>query len=156
MNKGLSYFIITILLIGAGACQQQPMPHHANYYEQCDTTTNRSWLQQQLKNLQNQPQQRFQNDAETLLNALQKNQLNIAKQYATKRGLGTLLYLNAEQIEHYEISDMQISKKTAVAYIKINHTEKPIRFKFALTDSLWQFQGIATEDLNKGTPHLIP
>lgn len=154
------------LFIAAGlssvivACQPQTAPTSADYYERCDTNDHigaKEWLQNKFQHLQEQlPAQHLKHDATILLNALQQNDFETAQNYATDYGLGTLLYLNTEQISHYEISEYKLGKKTALAYVRINQNEKPIRFEFAKADSIWQFKGIMLEDVENGTPFGTP
>ena len=142
--------------MGIIACQQPHQPDHANYYERCDTTPNRGaavWLRNRLQQWQDQaPAQQFRHDVSTLLDALQQNDVAAARQYATDKALGTLLYLDIEAISHYEIADYQLRNQKATAYLRLNQADKPIRFYFDKPDSMWRFIGIELKDVDNGTP----
>lgn len=141
-------------LLGSACRQNADAPNNANYYERCDTTDNNGWLRQQLDQLSPKAsaEQGLQHDARLLLDALQRNDLEAAQPYSTKRGLGTLLYIDMEQIDQYEIIDLQINHQKATARLQINQAEQAIRFYFEKKDTLWRFVGIDMADVDKGTP----
>lgn len=142
------------VLLGSACGQNADAPNNANYYERCDTTNNNGWVRRQLEQLSPaaRAEREVQRSARLLLDALQQNDLDAAQPYTTKRGLGTLLYIDMEQIDHYEIIDLQINHQKATARLKINQAEQAIRFYFEKKDTLWRFVGIDLADVDKGTP----
>lgn len=79
-----------------------------------------------------------------LFDALLCNEMSTAQVYATKYGLGTLLYLNIDAIRNYEIVDCQITDPSAWVMVQINEEDKLVPFFFRKNKKTaqWQFQNI--------------
>ena len=81
--------------------------------------------------------------------AIKCNDIPRADLYASKYGLGTLLYLNLTTISFYEVLDYQIYGKTAFVRIKLNKNEAVTTCIFKQENeqpNTWFFHGIDTNE----------
>jgi len=79
--------------------------------------------------------------------AIKCNDIPKADLYASKYGLGTLLYLNLTEISNYEVLDYQIHGKTAIVRIKFNKKKTAFSCVFKQENkqsNSWYFHGINT------------
>ncbi|MGB1204159.1 MAG: hypothetical protein ACPG5B_00865 [Chitinophagales bacterium] len=80
-----------------------------------------------------------------LFEAIKCSDIASADLYASKYGLGTLLYLNLKTIDTYKVLSYQISDKTATVHIKFNNKKTTTSCIFKQENeqpNTWFFHGI--------------